>query len=338
MSSSLPTAPPISPSSSSSSTTKEPPKKWLMDRVQGQSKYNNNERPPNPCCWVSPFVGYFPKLFETNLCCRSFGSIGCFSGNELFRFYILHFGFLCNVIALLMTSYAALSISLEYFLLSKSAFQEINITETVFNDGAAFSTTTNTVYLGLSGIGIEKQQIVIVYNDLCAYTSLAILNLTADNGNGCNWIGCFKYFSMNCIISILLSIATFFPTFFMTQLRMYSGYDINCVKNTLSLVGIITVLLNLNVILSYFFLCARSAFYQDDETVYFDGEGDNPSFVQPTDVSYYIETNYEWKWSWGLIMLVAGTGLKLIDVLCNIFVSTPTITRDIKEQEVYENI
>jgi hypothetical protein len=392
---------PASPSSPSS--TKEPRnntntntntntnnKKWLMDRINGQSKYNDMERPPNPCCWVSPIVGYFPFIFETNLCCRCFGLIGFGSSgsssgnsgssnnssnngpnssssssgnsgnnskNELFRFYILHFGFICNIIALLMISYTALSISFEYFLFNKSSFYEINIIENEFNfnnnnnnDGdvsPVITTTMNTIHLGLSGIGIQNQQIVIGYNDICNSDNVSLLdrfflNTNDDSDSNCDdWVSCYKYFSTNCIISILIGITLFFPTFFMTQIRMYSGYDINCVKNTLSLTNIIIVLLNLNIILSSFFLCFRSTtFYQNaDEVVYYDRFG-NVSSIQPStdDTSYYIEIYYEWKWSWGLIMLVTGTSLKFIDLLCNIVVSTPTITRDKKEQEIYEYI
>jgi len=47
---------------------------------------------------------------------------------------------------------------------------------------------------------------------------------------------------------------------------------------------------------------------------------------------------YDWKWGWGLIILVAGTCLKFIDVVCNVIVPTPNVTRDRKEQEIYETI
>lgn len=119
---------------------------------------------------------------------------------------------------------------------------------------------------------------------------------------------------------------------------MYSGYDVNCVKNSLSLLGIITILLNLNVILTYFFLCSNQSFYEDG-TVFFDAENIAYYDTPPTDTNgFYWKVQYQRKWGWGLICLVAGTGLKLIDVLCNLAVATPTVTRDPKEQDIYETI
>jgi len=41
---------------------------------------------------------------------------------------------------------------------------------------------------------------------------------------------------------------------------------------------------------------------------------------------------------WGLIVLIGATGLKVIDLLCNVSIPTPRVTRDRKEQEIYETI
>ena len=347
--------------------------KWLMDRIHGQSKYNDNERPPNPCCWVSPIVGYFPVLFETNVCCRWFGAIGFGTStstsnsnsgsssnnnntttnpkNELVRFYILHFGFLCNIMAVLLSAYAALSISLEYFLLCKSSLFEINIIETtVFPTQPAAtitSSTSNTIYFGFSGIGIENQQSVIGYKNLCNDNDNENNNNPYLLNSGQSDCNNYNYFSMNSIISILISLSLFVPTFFMTQIRMYSGYDSNCVKNTLTILGIVIVLLNLNIILSsVYLLCFNNKSFmnnQDDNKneayyIYYDREGNAVGDNYDDTASYYIEFYYEWNWSWGLILLVTGTGLKCMDLVCNILVSTPTITRNKKEQEIYETI
>jgi hypothetical protein len=357
--------------SNNTSNTNNTNNKWLLDRIHGQSKYNDNERPPNPCCWVSPIVGYFPVLLETNGCCRWFGKIGVGSDNntnnnttttttpnknELVRFYLLHFGFLCNILAVVLTAYAALSISLEYFLLCKSSLFEITILETtVFAaNSASSSSTSNTIYFGFSGIGIENQQSVIGYNTLCSENGnendnendpyLYLLN--SGQSSDCNN---YNYFSMNSSISILISLSLFVPTFFLTQLRMYSGYDSNCVKNTLTILGLVIVLLNLNIILSSLYLLYfnNTSFImnnnQDNNNkneayyMHYDQEG-NIVGDNSDDISYSMEVSSDWNWSWGLILLVTGTGLKFLDLVCNILVSTPTITRNKKEQEIYETI
>ena len=95
----------------------------------------------------------------------------------------------------------------------------------------------------------------------------------------------------------------------------------------MSLIGICIVLLNLNVMLTYFFLCSKETFFEE-EVVYMDDIG---TIVPQEDAKYALE--FKWRWGWGLIALIAGTGLKVIDLLCNVAVPTPRVTRDQKEQE-----
>lgn len=316
-----------------------PPEKWLMDRISGQSKYNDRERPPAPCCWVPPCVGWFPGLLETNGFCRIFGGMGV-SNNESFRFWCLHLGFVANIGAMLLTAYACLSISLQYFLLSKASMEILEMIET-----AGEVSETVTIYTGLQGVAIDNpalaatstgQQIVVGYDDFCAF-STGGLERYLDPTKDCD--SCARnYFSVNAVVSLLISVATFFPTFFSQQLRMYSGYDVNYVKNSLTVLGVITIFLNLNVMLTYFYLCSNESFYRDG-TVFFDQQGRAYQDAVPANTDeFYWKVQYQWKWGWGLIFLVAGTGLKLIDVLCNLAVPTPSVTRDRKEQDIYETI
>mmetsp|Transcript_27803 Transcript_27803/g.65332 ORF Transcript_27803/g.65332 Transcript_27803/m.65332 type:complete len:390 (+) Transcript_27803:61-1230(+) len=315
-----------------------PPRKWLMDRISGQSKYNDRDRPPGPCCWVPPCVGWSPSFFETNACCRIFGGIGV-GDNESFRFWCLHLGFVANIGAMLLTAYACLSISLQYFLLSKASLEILQITQTTGD-----TVDTITIFTGLQGVAIDDptratsstgQQIMVGYDDFCEFSNDGLVRYL-DPTMDCNSCSS-NYFSMNSVFSILMSVATFFPTFFSQQLRLYSGYDVNCVKNSFTLLGIITILLNLNVMLTYFFLCSKESFYEDG-TVFFDAVN-NAYDAPPVDsIENYWKVQYQRKWGLGLILLVAGTGLKLIDVLCNLAIATPNVTRDPKEQDIYETI
>lgn len=313
-----------------------PPRKWLMDRVNGQSNYNDRDRPPAPCCWVPPCVGWCPALLESNIFCKCFGKMGI-SASEFFRFFCLHLGFIANILAMLATSYAALSISLEYFLLSKASMEVIEIeevTDRVISESAK-------IYLGLRGVAFDDpnmashplgQYLVIDYDDLCLVSNTTTAYYYFDSSKDCE--SCASdYFSMNAVISLLIAVTLFFPTFFSQQLRMYSGYDVNCVKNSLSLVGLCIILLNINVMVTYFFLCSKESFYEDT-VAFFDSSG-NPVEAEE---DAYIEMKYTWSWGWGLICLIAGTGLKIIDLLCNVAVPTPNVTRDRKEQEIYETI
>lgn len=322
------------------------PKKWLMDRITGQSKYNDRERPPANCCWVSPFVGWFPNLLETNRCCQFFGGMGINnSSSETFRFVCLHLGFVTNIGAMLLTAYACLAISLQYFLLSKASMETMVRTETIVGNDDAATASVVTIYTGFRGVAMDNpalaatetgRQIVVAYDDFCEFAATRGLERYLDPSKDCGSCASI-YFSMNAVICTMVSVATFFPTFFSTQLRMYSGYDVNCTKNFLTAVGIITILLNLSVMLTYFFLCSRESFYRDG-TVYFDSQGNAFDDIADISSNTYWKVKYEWKRGWGLIFLIAATGLKLMDVLCNIAVPTPSVTRDEKEQDIYETI
>jgi len=251
------------------------------------------------------------------------------SNCEVFRFVCLHLGFIANILAMIATAYACLSISLEYFLLSKSPMEVVEA-----NELTGKISETVTILLGLRGFAYEnpsmtEPQMVIGYDDLCV---LGQVGLYVDGSKDCE--SCAdNYFSMNAVMSLMVSVPLFFPTFFSQQLRMYSSYDVNCVKNFLTILGVCTILLNLNVMLTYFYLCSKKSFY-DDERVYFD---QNLNTVGSEQDAYYV-MEYSWRWGYGLISLIAGTGLKLIDVLCNIAVPTPTVTRNKTEQEIYETI
>ena len=310
-----------------------PPNNWLMDRIDGQSKYNDRERPPGPCCWVPPCVGWCPGLLETNCLCVCFGRMGICGGKEIFRFLCLHLGFVANILAMIATSYAAFSISLEYFLLTKAPMETVKITDLTGN----VLEKPVTLFLGLRGVGIDDatsplgQYSVVGYDDLCVIAESALFIFDTENHDCTSCAS--DYFSMNAVISLMIAVPLFFPTFFGSQLRMYSGYDVNCVKNLLSVLGICTILLQVNVMVTYFLLCSRNSFFEE-ENVYFDASG---NVVASQEDSFY-EVEYKWTWGWGLISLIAGTGLKTIDVLCNISVPTPTVTRDRKEQEIYETI
>jgi len=241
----------------------------------------------------------------------------------------LHLGFVANLIAMICTAYSCLSISLDYFLLSKSSMEVVTATD-------VNGKLPNHVhlFLGLRGVAFDGDDVgegfAFDYDDLCEFAA-GSGNIFVDAEKDCE--SCSSgYFSMNAVISLMIAVTLFFPTFFSQQLRMYSGYDVNCVKNFLTLIGFCIVLLNLNVMLAYFYLCSKESFYETPQMA-FDGKG---NVVSVNDAFYLIE--YEWKYGWGLYALMAGTGFKVLDLLCNIAIPTPTVTRVQREQEVYETL
>jgi hypothetical protein len=305
------------------------PLKWLMDRIQGQSKYGERgERPPCPCCWVPPPVGWCPGLLETNVLCKCWGRCGI-SNSELTRFWCLNIAFLLNLCALFLTAYTCLAISDDYFVLTKAALHELTMTEV----NGAWSDTI-MMFVGVRAAALDNPesgvgQVVVHFDQFCDLTSQGFERyLNAKDCNACADV------SANMVIALMVSVATFLPTFFSEQLRMYSGYDVNCVKMYLTILGVITLLLNTSVIVSFLTVCFPS-FY--DDTVLYDSQGNVLPPDTPEQESSF-EVIFDWTWGYGLIILVSATGLKALDVLFNACVPTPNVTRDRREQDIYESI
>lgn len=259
------------------------------------------------------------------------------SANETFRFICLHMGFIANVLAMLATSYACLAISTQYFFLSKSSLGVIEVNDTTGN----LLSEPAYIFLGARGVGFNDpsmadhplgQYYVVGYDDLCLVAEETSAYYYFDPTQDC--AACASdYFSMNAVISFLVAIPLFFPTFFSQQLRMYSGYDVNCVKNSLSITSILIICLNLNVLLTYIIFCGKQSF-QSDPTAFFDAQGD---VVDSADDAF-IALEFTWSWGWAFNALIISMGLKVIDLLCNVAVPTPKVTRDRHEQEIYETI
>jgi hypothetical protein len=305
------------------------PLKWLMDRIQGQSKYGERgERPPCPCCWVPPPVGWFPGLLETNTFCKCWGGCGI-SNSEFLRFWCLNTAFLLNLSALFLTAYACLAISDDFLVLTKVAIHELTMTEV----NGAWSDAI-LMFVGLRAAAIDNPvsgvgQVVVHFDQFCDLASDGIERYV--DPNDCN--ACADV-SANMVIALMISVATFLPTFFSEQLRMYSGYDVNCVKMYLTILGVITLLLNINVIVSFLTVCFPS-FY--DGTVLLDSQSNVLPPDTPEQESSY-EVMFDWTWGYGLIILIVATGLKALDVLFNACIPTPNVTRDRREQDIYESI
>jgi hypothetical protein len=237
--------------------------------------------------------------------------------------------FLLNLCAMLMTAYSCLAISEDFFVLTKSSFQELRMTEV--NGG--FSDNIK-MFVGLRAAALENPvtgvgQVVVHFDQFCDLTGDGIERyVDPEDCNSCQDV------SANMVIALMIAVATFLPTFFSEQLRMYSGYDVNCVKTYLTILGVITILLNVSVIVSFLVICLPS-FY--DGTVLYDSQGNVlPADTPQQDASF--EVNFDWTWGYGLTILIIATSLKALDVLFNACVPTPNVTRDRREQDVYESI
>lgn len=313
------------------SKKERPPLKWLYDRIKGKSKVGDS-RPPHPMCYVPPPVGRWPEFFEQNTFCKFWGRIGIINpDNENARYWLLHIGFVANVIGFFLTLYSCLAISNNYEVLKAAAYSMADIsTQDVENvDGSV------SIDLGLRGVALMLPNfdgpIVIPFTDFCDLPDEELKSYlnqgTGEDGELC---GVCEEVSRSMVWSIMFSVLTFVPSFTTNVLRLYSNYDVNCQKGFSTLFASVTLILSMNTLLRYNNQCF-AAFYSG--SVPFDRNLD-PLDDDNTEPFFTVE--FDWNAGPGLICLYLGTVLKAIDIGANMLVPSPSITRDEKEQLEYE--
>jgi hypothetical protein len=228
-----------------------------------------------------------------------------------------------NTIAMLMIVYACLAISTNYEILTKASFTKITLKENIGDIAAG-----TTLHIGLRAISLLKSDVgeqVVNFDQFCELSGDGMeLFMDADDCKSCDDM------SLNFVMSTMLAAVLFVPSLLITISRMYSGYDINCSKSFLTILALCSIGLCLNTLWTFKLFCSDK-FYEG--LVPFDDAG---TPYPAADTSYYV--NYDYKWGWGVIFLVAGVVLKALEMMINCCVATPSITRDKKEQTIYEDI
>lgn len=248
-----------------------------------------------------------------------FGGMGIY-GSEAARFYLMHLGFVINLIAMLMIIYASLAISEDFDLLEKASFSKLTLSDNVGEIAAG-----TTIYVGLRSIGLsdgDSGPMVIGFDQFCATDGIDLL-MSPSDCDSC------QSMALNYVISIMFAAVLVFPSLFISISRMYSGYDVNCSKCFSGGLAICSILLSINTLFTYKFFCGDK-FYQG--FVPFGADGS----VFPAESSYFVD--YNWEWGWGTVFLITAIVLKGLELLINCCIPTPSITRDKKEQEIYEDI
>ncbi len=309
-----------------SEMSKTPPRRWLIERIQGESKYGDRARPCGPCCWVPPPVGWCPGLWEENSCCKMYGRVGAYT-SERARFWCMHVGFLANLAACLLMAYSCFAISQDFTMLSKSSFGSLTMRERDGKiDGEIF------LRIGLRAIALDNpftgvDRAVVGFDKFCDVSDDGLQRYIDPE----NCSSCFDN-SLNFCISAILAVISFLPTFFTDILRMFSGYDVNCQKAFGTFFSLCTIGLAVNVLFTWKFFCGDTFFKNE---IYLDVDGNRVSVDDPSR-EYTIDYNYTW--GWGLMAMFLGACLKFMEVVAHFCVPTPSITRELKEQQIYEVI
>jgi hypothetical protein len=268
---------------------------------------------------------------EESVCCKVLGRIGLIRPeNEKARFWLLHVGFIANLIAFVLTLYSALAISDDYDTLRAASFSKIGVTE----PNSPLETIIQ-LDVGLRAAALNlphtEQKIVINFDEFCDLPSESLKLFLDDTDVECSRC---EDISTSMVVSVIVSVITFIPSFSTDILRMYSNYDVNCQKVFSTLFAAVTLLLSLNTLLKYNQSCF-AAFYSGK--VPFD---QNITLIQDdaaaTNAAFLVD--FDWSMGPGLACLYAGTVSKAVDIVFNLLVPSPTITRDHKEQWDYENL
>jgi hypothetical protein len=231
-----------------------------------------------------------------------------------------------NVVGFILTLYSCLGMSLSYEVLKVAAYSiaDISSQDVPDVDGSI------SIDLGLRGAAISLPNfdapIVVPFTDFCDLPNEDLARyLNADET-----CGVCEEVSTTMVWSVISSVVTFLPSFTTNVLRLYSNYDVNCQKGFSTLFASVTLILSLNTVLTYNNNCF-AAFYSGN--VPLDGNLDP---LDDDNAVPVFSVDFDWSIGPGLLCLYLGTMLKAVDIVANLLVPSPSITRDEKEQLEYE--
>jgi hypothetical protein len=302
------------------------PRQYIIDRTNGMSKIDPDRKPPLFCCYAPPPVAKLPGCLEQNIVCESWGRIGCVPTDSIkMRKYLFAFGVFANIISFALTIFGFMASSQDFERLQKTSFSSGTVM--VYNISSDELFATVKMDIGLRAVAFDNPLTVgeQVYNfdQFCNQTELASRYLDEEQCDSCGDV------SSGLIMTLALSLVAILPSITTDVLRMYPNYDLNCQKFWGSTVSTFSLLMSLSTFLRYQNQCFDS-FY--DGMIYFDAN----LTALDDDTGAVFLANFDWKAGNGLICLFVATFIKVVDILANVLVPTPTITRNRKEQEEYE--
>lgn len=325
------------------------PRQWLVDRCDGTSKYDPESRPPSRMCYVPIPVKWFPDSLEQNCCCETFGRIGCIHPeNTRVRRNLFRTAFIINVIGLLCLIVSMFAITDTHFnFLWKTEFTQIWLQ--LIDGPHTFRDVPVFWAMGLRAIAYENQLTDVngmaSFGDICTMLKehdkssrrgerllqnegeSTLLLMASEPEFACN--DCERI-SRRIVPSLFLSMLSYIPNFTTDILRMYSNYDVNCQKflaSTFSWISLATAI--------YTWVNYRKRCFDSLSTEPF-AVNENFERVDIDSDEVYLVVTYHWRAGLGQICLAVATFLKVIDIVFNIILPTPTITRDYLEQVEYE--
>lgn len=198
---------------------KAPCRQYIVDRCDGVSKHGKS-RPPLKPCLPPPCLKWFPALCEQNLVCNFAGSCGVIKpDNDKMRSVVMKVALVSNVVGFILTVVACCSISLHFETLMRTAF----------SSGSSTSDNPNIlgieIGIGLRGVAVEAPLLgprVWTFDQFCE-RGFKTGTLQYFGDGVCR--GCAET-SSGLVLTLILSVVTYFPNIFTDITRMYSNYDV----------------------------------------------------------------------------------------------------------------
>lgn len=138
--------------------------------------------------------------------------------------------------------------------------------------------------------------------------------------------------SSGLVVTSIVAVITYLPSIFTNILRLYYSYDVNCQKTMGIVSNLFSVSLSLYTWWGYRNKCFSALF---DGILFFDKDWAPVMSNDEKVALFYID--FGWGPGPGYICVIVATFLKIIDIVCHVLLTTPTITRDLQEQVDYEN-
>jgi len=333
--------------------------------------------PPCFLCYPSPLVKIFPWLLEENYLCTTIGKCGfdddynssCRgsgsttryrqqstysdkdqndnnnngnNNNTNIRSSLLQLGLFANTGGLLATILAC-------FALSKSnmdLMEGVSFAKASLIPSSSSSSFDNvTLYMGLRALGID--------NPNTGSSSDAINIISFDNF--CTTVGMEQFLPLEecdvcahtnvyIILALLVTMAAYVPTFISCLLRLYNQYDMNFCKTSSGFWSLVSLIGYLSIFYCYNYRCLSSLYegpviynYTTGNVVVIDNDDlyDNDN---NNNNNASVLVDFQWSMGTGQILFMVGFFLKIIDLISNCCIATPTITRSREEQWDYENV
>ncbi|KAL3905942.1 MAG: hypothetical protein SGILL_009475 [Bacillariaceae sp.] len=339
-------APPLSPQHPNNNRMKKP-RQYLVDRAKGTSKLDPTSRPPCFMCWVPMPVVWLADYIETNRVFDALGKFGCFSPDNLrARRACLGIGLACNLIAFVLQLYVCFATSWNSQLIMASSFTKGFIQPSSYLTDYPWA---HNLDMGIRAV-VEQRKLtadgsyrddylsVFSYDEFC---DLPQVEVVFQEGECDKCLAVSKSITATLFISLIMYI----PSITTDVLRMYPHYDVNCQKIFGGFAAVISLAFAFYTFVVYQFRCFRNmgfgsiclspgcsdAFGISEVCEVIDpGPGNScaSGFIQ-------VQRNF---WAGpGWIALATASGLKIFDMFMNIAIPTPSICRNLEEQQAYED-